>query len=429
MISPTGNTFWQIPRPHGIPKLESINFRTEVCLKAKDSRLAMRWIKEIGIAKSIDDLITTRSIVGRTDFPDYDELDAMMASASRKHHDRQTHFRKKVSVEEQRAQNNDRSLRERQIAFMIYDRYRSIGSCDGIHGLSGLFSIGLNNDDIQDFDLRWSDPRADNIVEGLCKSKLQDPSQLQTMMAQYNQETIRSGGEPDCNRLRKCVKLHIDIDQTLSNKNFKIQNEMVERGVTSKTHKEEKSFVERKAGECFQWKANGSCSKGGSCSFRHNTASVNRCKSASDGNASSSHRPTASGNRCGDGRSKEQLSSLAPKSKAKSDVQTSNSRRESPAKRMRIPCRFGSRCKKTSCNFWHPVVCHHYKTESGCKYGTNCQFRQSDAEEAPSTKSQKEIAKGRKKSTLVVYLKIPIQRSRFNGKLETWDRTRQRDTT
>ena len=81
-----------------------VNFRTEVCSKAKDPRLVMRWIKEIEIAKSIDDLITPRSILGKTDFPDCDELDAMMASALRKLYDRHTHFRKKVSVEEHRAQ-------------------------------------------------------------------------------------------------------------------------------------------------------------------------------------------------------------------------------------------------------------------------------------------------------------------------------------
>ena len=66
---------------------------TEVCSKAKNHCLAMIWIKEVETAKSIDDLTTTRSIVGRTDFPDYDELGAMMASALRKLYDRHTHFR------------------------------------------------------------------------------------------------------------------------------------------------------------------------------------------------------------------------------------------------------------------------------------------------------------------------------------------------
>ena len=81
-----------------------VNFKTDVCSKAKDPRLAMQWIKENEIAKSIDDLLTPRSILGRTDFPDHDELDAIMASALKKLFDRFTHFRKKVRVEEQRAQ-------------------------------------------------------------------------------------------------------------------------------------------------------------------------------------------------------------------------------------------------------------------------------------------------------------------------------------
>ena len=114
---------YQIPEMHlgkfpDPTKFESwkVNIRTEVWSKAKDPRLAVQWIKEIEIAKSIDDLLTP-SILGRTNFPDYDELDALMASALRKLYDKQTHFRKKASVKEQRAQNKDRILRGRQIAF------------------------------------------------------------------------------------------------------------------------------------------------------------------------------------------------------------------------------------------------------------------------------------------------------------------------
>ena len=65
----------------------------------------MRWTKEGEIAKSIHKLMTSRSIVGRNDFPDYDMFDAI---------------RKRVSVEGQRAQKYDRFLRRRQSANMIY---------------------------------------------------------------------------------------------------------------------------------------------------------------------------------------------------------------------------------------------------------------------------------------------------------------------
>ena len=70
----------------------------------------MHWIKEVGTAKSTDELETSRSMVERTDFPDYDVLDAMIAFALKKLLDKQIHFRKRVSVDEQRAQNHDRFL-------------------------------------------------------------------------------------------------------------------------------------------------------------------------------------------------------------------------------------------------------------------------------------------------------------------------------
>ena len=150
-----------------------MNFRTEESSKAKHPCLAIIWIKEIETAKTIDDLITPKSITG-TDFPDHDELDMMMTAALKKCYDRQTHFRKNISVEEQRAQKNDRFLRGRQIAFVIYDHFRSTGSYDQIQGLSGLFSIRLENDDIQDFVRRWeqalisaNDPPSNKILEGL----------------------------------------------------------------------------------------------------------------------------------------------------------------------------------------------------------------------------------------------------------------------
>ena len=51
-----------------------VNFRTEVCSKAKHPTRALQWVKEIEAAISLDDLITPKSITGQ-DFPDYEELD------------------------------------------------------------------------------------------------------------------------------------------------------------------------------------------------------------------------------------------------------------------------------------------------------------------------------------------------------------------
>ena len=55
-----------------------VKFRTDVRSKAKHPTVALQWIKEIETAKSLDDLVTLKSIT-RKDFPDYEELDLMMA--------------------------------------------------------------------------------------------------------------------------------------------------------------------------------------------------------------------------------------------------------------------------------------------------------------------------------------------------------------
>ena len=60
-----------------------VNFRTEVCSKAKNPTLALQRIKEIEAAKSLDDLITPKSITGK-EFASYEELDLMMATALKK---------------------------------------------------------------------------------------------------------------------------------------------------------------------------------------------------------------------------------------------------------------------------------------------------------------------------------------------------------
>ena len=85
-----------------------VNFRTEVRLKTAYPQVTMLWITEVEIAKSIDELITSRSFVGRTDFPDFDMIDAMIASALKILLDKHVDFWKRASVEEQRVQKYDR---------------------------------------------------------------------------------------------------------------------------------------------------------------------------------------------------------------------------------------------------------------------------------------------------------------------------------
>ena len=66
-----------------------------------------------------------------------------------------SHFKKKVSLEEQKAQKEDRFLRGRQIAFMIYDYFRVTGAHDTVLDYADLFSVTLRDDNVQEFNTRW----------------------------------------------------------------------------------------------------------------------------------------------------------------------------------------------------------------------------------------------------------------------------------
>ena len=80
----------------------------------------MQWIKEVELADSVDDLRSSSS-VRSIPMPDFEVLDARIASALNKiiHN---SHFKRKISLEEQKAQKEDRFLRGRQIAYLIYVR-------------------------------------------------------------------------------------------------------------------------------------------------------------------------------------------------------------------------------------------------------------------------------------------------------------------
>ena len=69
-----------------------VNFKTEVCSKTADPQMTMHWSKEVEIAMLIDELMTSRSIVGRTDFPDFEMLDSMVAFALKKLLNTHIHF-------------------------------------------------------------------------------------------------------------------------------------------------------------------------------------------------------------------------------------------------------------------------------------------------------------------------------------------------
>ena len=86
--------------------------------------------------------------------PGFEVLDAKIASAlNRIIHN--TQFKRKVSLEDKKALKEDRFLRGRQIAHLIYEYFRVTGANDSVENYADLFTIVLRNDDIQEFDSKW----------------------------------------------------------------------------------------------------------------------------------------------------------------------------------------------------------------------------------------------------------------------------------
>ena len=130
-----------------------IRFKTEVCTCSQFATEAMQWTKEVEMVDSVDDLKSSSSTRG-IPMPNFEVLDARIASALNKiiHN---SHFKRRISLEEQKTQKQDRFLRGRQIAYLICEYFRVTGTNDSVENYADLFTISLRNDDIQEFDSKW----------------------------------------------------------------------------------------------------------------------------------------------------------------------------------------------------------------------------------------------------------------------------------
>ena len=248
-----------------------IRFKTEVCTCSQFPTEAMQWIKEVELVDSVDDLRSSSSIRS-IPMPDFEVLDERIASALNKiiHN---SHFKRKISLEEQKAQKEDRFLRGRQIAYLIYEQFRVTGTDISVENYTDLFTIALRNDDIQEFDSKWdgillsmTKIPLDDILEGLYKLRIRESEKLRTVLELYDLETHQKKLGPDYHRLKAMVKR--SIEQEIRNKNFGARSGNFEKNAVVK-NQGTKQRVQRILGDCWQWEANGQCVRGDNCSFRH----------------------------------------------------------------------------------------------------------------------------------------------------------------
>ena len=199
-----------------------IRFKTKVCTCSQFPTEVMQWIKEVELVDSVDVLRSSSSIRGIS-MPNFEVLDARIASALNRII-QNTRFKKKVSLEEQKAQKEDRFLRGRQIAYLKNDYFWVTGAHDSVENYTDLFTIVLRNDDIQEFDSKWDGillsmtkiPH-DDILEGLYKLRIRESDKLKTVLELYDLEFHQKKLRPVSHGLKTLVK-------EVSSKKFEIKN-------------------------------------------------------------------------------------------------------------------------------------------------------------------------------------------------------------
>ena len=200
-----------------------IRFKTGVCTCSQFPTEAMQWIKEVEVVDSVDDLMYSSSRIG-VQMPNFEVLDARIGSALIKtiHN---SHFKRRISLEEQKAQKKESFLRGRQIAYLIFDYFRVTGVHDSVENNADLFSISLRNDDIQESDSKWdgillsmTKISPDDMLEGLHNLRIRECEKLKTVLELYDLEIHQKKLGPDHHRLKTMVKR--SIDQEIRNKNF-----------------------------------------------------------------------------------------------------------------------------------------------------------------------------------------------------------------
>ena len=168
----------------------------------------------------------------------WEVLDARIASALNKiiHN---SLFKRRISLEEQKAQKQDCFLRGRQIAYLIYEYFRVTGANDSFENYADLFTIGIRNDDIQEFDSKWdgillsmTKIPPDDILEGLYKLRIRESEKLKTVLELYNLDIHQKKIGPDYHTLKTMVKR--SIEQDIQNKNFGARNGNFEKNAVVK---------------------------------------------------------------------------------------------------------------------------------------------------------------------------------------------------
>ena len=307
--------------------------------------------------------------------------------------------RKRSVWRNKKAQKADRFLRGRQIAHLIYDCFRVTGVNESVLDYADLFTVVLRNDDIQEFDTRRDEILLsteqfppDDILESLHKLRIRESDQLKTVLEFCDMEIHQKISTPNHQKLKTMVKRC--IEQNLRSQNFEAGDGRIASGILVKNQREQRR-VHKGQGECWQWKANGQCSKGDKSSFR---------------------------------RDEDKRAKFAPPPAPSPEPSTPQDVRN-PARTKSFVCRARIFLKVLVrihlVKKWHSPECMLHKTKEGCKFWEKCTFTHGQVDYSPAKSLKGMVTKvqwlyWRIHDNRVAYVKLWNRRNlrRFYGRAQ-----------
>ena len=164
-------------------------------------------------------------------------------------------------MEEQKAKQDNRIMKGRHIAYVIYDYFKIWGTGEALLDFNDLLTVQLKNDNVQGFDTKWDEVHLsrtkvpdEDFLENCTRSS---SVELKPLMALYLQDTVQKGE-------KKSLAFYV--------KQWKRSNDFKGRrclhgaaGWKGNSRGNPKgngkgSSKDRTHGDCTQWTSKGQCS-------------------------------------------------------------------------------------------------------------------------------------------------------------------------
>ena len=349
-----------------------IRFKTEVCTCSQFPTEAMQWINRSGDGWFSGRFLKSSLSVRGIRMPDFEVLDAKIASGLHRII-RERSVSSIILTSKEESVWRNKKHKKRTVSFavgrLLTWSTNTSGSLEPmiLSKITPTYSLSFYEMTIfrnalrsgMEFYCHWRKSHLTTSWKDCTKVS----EKLKTVLELYDLEIHQKKLGSDYHRFKAMVKRI--IEQHLRIKNFEARNGNYEKNAVVK-NQGTKQREQRTLWDCWQWKANGQCSEGDNCSFRHD---INKRGKVTPSNPFPS--------------------SFMQQSERKSS-RTRSPRDRSPSGRMsRWPCKdcLKGTCNNSFCERWHPPECLFNKTKSGCRLGEKCSYAHRQVE--PTKRSKK----------------------------------------